>query len=176
MQPLFDNSSTQIRHYAFSEHNWHDYEAHGRSVRHGDYLLLKNFRTKQPWQGPADSVRSPSHVSLLEARDVSALNAAQEDVFLEPRPDVELYNLKDDPYQLRNLAGVAEVASVQSDLTAVLDRWMDETGDSVPEVISPDTFHRETGKALPKSKIDSSNAITPGQDRNADRVNAPGPR
>ena len=37
---------------------------------------------------------------------------------------------------------------------------MDETGDSVPDVISPDTFHRETGKALPKSAIDSSRAMT----------------
>lgn len=176
MTALFENSSADIRQYAFSEHNWHDYEAHGRSVRHGDYLLLKNFRTEQPWQGPADSVRSPSHTSLLEKRDSNSLNAAQQDVFLAPRPALEIYNVKADPHQLTNLVGTKDVAAIQQNLTSVLDRWMDETGDSVPAKIRPDTFHRTTGKSLPKSERDETGAITPGEDRNADQVNAPGPQ
>lgn len=176
MTPLFDGSSDKIRKYAFSEHNWHDYEAHGRSVRHGDYLLLKNFRPYQSWQGPADSVRSPSHKSLQAKRESDSLNAAQKDVFLAPRPAVELYNIKDDPHQLKNLAGGDDVASVQKDLTTVLARWMDETGDSVPAKIRPDTFHRTTGKPLPQEERDETGAITPGEDRNADHVNASGPK
>ena len=68
MMPLFQKPAASIRNYAFSEHNWHDYEALGRSVRHGDYLLLRNERVDLPWQGPADSVRSDSHVSLLNKR------------------------------------------------------------------------------------------------------------
>ncbi|MCR9294157.1 MAG: sulfatase, partial [bacterium] len=35
LQPLFENKDAQVRRYAFSEHNWHDYEAHGRSLRDG---------------------------------------------------------------------------------------------------------------------------------------------
>ncbi|MEM7316042.1 MAG: sulfatase, partial [Planctomycetota bacterium] len=61
LQPVFRDRSTSVRKFAFSEHNWHDYEAHGRSVRDGQFLYLKNNRPYQMWQGPADSVRSPSH-------------------------------------------------------------------------------------------------------------------
>jgi hypothetical protein len=174
MQPLFENPSASIRQYAFSEHNWHDYEAHGRSVRHGDFLLVKNFRPKLPWQGPADSVRSPSHEKLLALKDAGDLSAAQQDVFLAPRPEVELYNFVDDPHQLKNLAGSSLFQKQQSELTTVLERWMDETGDSVPEKIRPDTFHRITGKPLPKAERDETGAITPGEDRGADQVNASG--
>lgn len=176
MTPLWQTSSAVIRDYAFSEHNWHDYEAHGRSVRHGDYLLLRNFRPCLPWQGPADSVRSASHQNLLALRKSGDLNAAQQDVFLTPRPSIELYNFKRDPHQLNNVAGKLETASTQQNLEAVLARWMDETADSVPVAISPDTFHRESGGRLPQPDVTAAFVITPGEDRNADRVNSSGPR
>ena len=65
---------------------------------------------------------------------------------------------------------------MQKELTSVLDRWMDETGDSVPTKLRPDTFHRQTSNPLPPEERDETGAITPGEDSNADRVNAPGPR
>lgn len=173
MQSLFDGSASSIRSYAFSEHNWHDYEAHGRSVRHGDYMLLKNFRPYLPLQGPADSVRSPSHQSLIAGRSANKLNAAQKDVFLAPRPALELYNIAKDPHQLKNLAEETSLESVRDKLTGVLDRWMKETGDSIPDRISGDTFDRETGKSIPKAKADG---ITPGEDKHADEINLAGPR
>lgn len=176
MQPLFKDSSASIRQYAFSEHNWHDYEAHGRSVRQGDFLLVRNFRPQLPWQGPADSVRSPSHEKLLALQEAGKLSAAQQDVFSAPRPEVELYHFAEDPHQLKNLAGKAALSSQQAELTEVLTRWMDETGDSVPQTISPDAFHRITGKPLPKDERNDKGAITPGEDRHADRINAAGPR
>ena len=175
MTPLFQKRSASVRKFAFSEHNWHDYEAHGRSVRQGDYLLVKNFRTSQPWQGPADSVRSPSHQNLIALRNSGKLNPAQQDVFLAPRPAVEVYNVATDPHQLTNLAGQADVAEVEESLSKILNEWMEQTGDSVPDTISPDTFDRETGKSLPKNRSESK-AMTPGEDRGADRINKPGPR
>lgn len=176
MQPLFAGRQASIRDYAFSEHNWHDYEALGRSVRHGDYLLVRNFRPQKAWQGPADSVRSPSHQKLLSIRRSNRLTEAQKDVFLAPRPEIELYNFRDDPHQLHNLAGQPAVIGIQRNLEDVLDLWMEQTADSVPDVISADTFERETGKALPDSKQQHARALTPGEDRHADQVNLPGPR
>lgn len=173
LQTMFADPSNLVRTHAFSEHNWHDYEACGRSVRHGDYLLLKNFRPQFPQQGPADSVRSPSHQSLLAAKDQGKLTAAQSDVFQAPRPKLELYNVAQDPYQLNNLAGSVKTADIQKQLSAVLDRWMTETCDSVPEKISPDTFHRVTGKPL--KNLNAATAITPGEDKQADKCNASGP-
>ncbi|WP_182864588.1 sulfatase family protein [Rhodopirellula sp. JC639] len=176
MLPLFQNASASVREYAFSEHNWHDYEAFGRSVRHGDHLLIINRRPGLAWQGPADSVRSDSHQQLRSLRQSGSLNDAQADVFLSPRPEVELYDVTSDPHQLNNLTTHPEHAETRQRLVAVLQRWMDETGDSVPDKLSPDTFDRESGKPLAEEAIDAQGAMTPGEDRSADHVNAPGPR
>jgi arylsulfatase A-like enzyme len=173
MLPLLHDIAPSIRQFTFSEHNWHDYEAHGRGVRGGGFLFMKNSRPYMALQGPADSVRSPSHVSLQARRDAKQLTSAQTDVFLAPRPAVEFYDLKADPHQLNNLAGNAKFAAQQKELSSMLAVWSDETHDSVPKDISRDSFHRETGKAL---KIKNYRRTTPGEDRNASSINAPGPR
>lgn len=59
LAPVFAQPNAEVRKHAFSEHNWHDYAAHGRSVRSEGFLYIRNNRPKEPWQGPADSVRSP---------------------------------------------------------------------------------------------------------------------
>lgn len=174
--PVLENPEQPVRQYAFSEHNWHDYEALGRSVRHGDFLLIKNSRPEQAWQGPADSVRSPSHKSLLEGKRNNGLTTVQNEVLMAPRPEFELYHFRNDPNQLNNLAGDSKYASTKQQLAWALDQWMEETGDSVPAKINPDIFHRETGNRLPKSQINDKDAITPGADRGADKINTPGPR
>jgi len=170
--PLLDGSSSAVRRFAFSEHNWHDYEAHGRGIRGEGFLLIRNFRPGLAWQGPADSVRSPSHVSLQSRRDAGTLKPAQSDVFLAPRPEVELYDLTKDPHQLHNLAGRKEFSAQQQRLAGLLESWMQATHDSVPQEISHDSFDRETGRSL---KVKSYRRTTPGEDRGATEVNAPGP-
>ena len=174
MQPLFEDVSNSIRRYAFSEHNWHDYEAHGRSIRADGFLYLRNNRPYFPLQGPADSVRSPSHRQLLALRDAKKLSPAQADVFLAPRPAEELYDLAADPHQLHNLAGATAHAEVQRKLRSLLARWSEETRDSVPSKISADSFHHETGDRIVKDE--SYRGTTPGEDRGASETNAPGPR
>ena len=173
LQPLLARTATQVRKFAFSEHNWHDYEAHGRGVRGDGFLLIKNFRPYQAWQGPADSVRSPSHASLQARRDSEKLTAAQLDVFLAPRPAVELYDLRGDPHQLVNLVGRPDYNIQRALLSQTLDRWMEETHDSVPDEISHDSFDRETGKAL---GVKDYRKTTPGEDKGATKVKNPGPR
>lgn len=173
LMPLLQNTAPSVRQFAFSEHNWHDYEAHGRGIRGNGFLLLKNSRPALALQGPADSVRSPSHTSLQLRRDAKKLTAAQADVFLAPRPVVELYDLKADPHQLNNLAGHPKFSNQQKELSSVLETWIEETHDSVPKEISHDSFDRETGNSL---KLKDYRRTTPGEDRNADKINAPGPR
>ncbi|MDO8542249.1 MAG: sulfatase [Opitutaceae bacterium] len=170
---LKDPAAT-VRPLAFSEHNWHDYEAHGRAVRDGRFLFIRNFRPKLAWQGPADSVRSPSHQALRKARAESqTLPPIQQDVFLAPRPEAELYDTRADPHQISNLAGKPEFAAIEKRLSAALERWMDQTGDSVPDQISPDMFNRETGAPLPGRRADTYLAPA-GASRGADRINADG--
>ena len=175
LRPLLQNPQAVVRRYAFSEHNWHDYEAHGRSVRGEGFLYIRNSRPELAWQGPADSVRSPSHRRLQALRDQQQLSPAQADVFLAPRPRVELYRTADDPDQLHNLADLPPYREVRQRLADLLDRWIEETGDSVPDDLSRDSFDRETGERLP-IRGESYRGVTPGEDRRAWEINAPGPR
>lgn len=172
LRPLFNDPSSQVRSAAFSEHNWHDYEAYGRSVRSEGFLYIINERPVLAWQGPADSVRSPSHQALRKKRDAGELDKAQSDVFLSPRPKEELYKIDTDPYQLSNLADDPAYADARERLSKLMQRWQEETGDSVPDDLSPDGFDRETGVRLGNFKP----GTTPGEDRNASKINNPGPR
>jgi N-sulfoglucosamine sulfohydrolase len=165
-----------IRRYAFSEHNWHDYEAHGRSIRNDGWLYIRNARPALPWQGPADSVRSPAHASLRAARDANRLSHAQADVFLSPRPSEELYYTPGDSNQLRNLADDPNHKDVKKRLSALLDQWVEETGDAVPDSMTQDAFDRETGAGLGGAKKKATRGEFPGKSRNAASINAPGPR
>ena len=175
LTPVFADPTATIRPFAFSEHNWHDYEAHGRGVRDGRWLFVRNFRPQLALQGPADSVKSPSFQALRAARDSSEpLPPIQADIFLAPRPEVELYDTRADPRQISNLAGRAEYAGIEKKLSDALARWMEETGDSVPDEISPDTFDRETGDPLRDVKRDEAWKAPAGADRNADRIDAEG--
>lgn len=173
--PIFKDPQATVRQHAFSEHNWHDYEAHGRAVRSDGFLYIRNHRSQQAWQGPADSVRSPSHVSLRAARDAADLSQAQADVFLAPRPKEELYLTAQDPAQLNNLAAAPEYAKVRAKLSALLDQWMDETGDDVPSELSRDSFDRETGDSLGIKK-QAFRGTPAGWERKAAEIHHPGPR
>ena len=50
--------------------------------------------------------------------------------------------------------------------------WIRETGDSIPEKISEDSFDRQSGDSLENEKY---RFTTPGEDRNASRINHSGP-
>ena len=54
-----------------------------------------------------------------------------------------------DPNETVNLAGDPKFAEVLNDMRRALSRWTRETGDVVPDKLSPDEFDRETGDPLP---------------------------
>lgn len=172
--PIFKDKEADVRQYAFSEHNWHDYEALGRSVRTNEWLFIENDRPAKAWQGPADSVRSDSHQQLLAALRAGDLNEAQLDIFLAPRPQKELYRVSEDPYQLKNLADVDSYRGIQQSLHGILKIWKAETGDSNPDRISEDQFDRETGERVAEGQ--SFRGETPGESKIASEINRHGPR
>ena len=59
------------------------------------------------------------------------------DLCLGKRPAAELYVLKDDPGQVRNVAGQPQYAKVERDLAARVQAWMKATGD--PRFANPQT-------------------------------------
>jgi N-sulfoglucosamine sulfohydrolase len=176
LRPLFAAPDAQVRSLVFSEHNWHDYAANARSVRDVEYLYILNLRPEAPWQGPADSVRSPSHVALQAAAAAGKLSRAQRDVFLAPRPREELYRTDVDPNQLNNLVDQPAHAHALQRLRGLMNQWRDETADSDPPNPSTDGFDRHTGDRLFPAKDTSYHRTPAGADRDAHLINQPGPR
>jgi N-sulfoglucosamine sulfohydrolase len=176
LRAAFENPAARPRRFAFSEHNWHDFAANGRAVRDGEYLYIVNFQPDMPWQGPADSVRSPSHAALRAGKAADRLSPAQQDVFLAPRAAEELYRAGDDSNQLKNLAADPAHAPALTRLRSVMQQWREETADSVPSDPSKDGFNRQTGERLLPARDTSYYGTPAGADRQAHLVNKPGPR
>ncbi|MBI1249456.1 sulfatase-like hydrolase/transferase [bacterium] len=171
-QLLTDPTAFSHRKYAFSEHNWHDYEAHGRAVRNEfGILYVRNARPEKAWAGPADSVRSPSHQDLLAAKN--DLTPPQADVFQAPRASEELFDTKKDPLQIHNLVGDAYYAKHVAEMRQAMDQWQKETGDSVPENYSTDYFDRSTGD---QHKGQRPYGDWAGKANDASKINASGPK
>lgn len=148
--PILSNPNAKIREYAFSEHNWHDYQAYGRSVRKGEYLYIINKFPDKAWIGPGDSVSSPSHQQLRKAMlSGKELTPVQSDIFLCPRPGEELYDTsKADKLQIKNLANDPHYADVLNEMRKAIKEWTISTRDSVPLSPTPDAFDRDTGKRI----------------------------
>ena len=149
---LFKNPKQEFRQYVYAEHNWHDYEAHERMIRSKDFLYILNSRPNFPNHGPADANNSPSFSDLLTLRDSGKLTAAQQEIFVLPRPFEELFDCNTDPIQLLNIASVPSRQETLQTLRKALEYWRTETKDNTPEKLTGDWFNRETGASLDKSK------------------------
>src|SRR5690606_21715218 len=90
----------------------------------------------------------PAGKELWKAYEEGLTTAAQEDIFLRPRQEEELYNVSEDPYQFTNVADVRRNKKMLAYLRKILDAWIAETGDSKPKHPTPDRDDVE-GKRLP---------------------------
>jgi N-sulfoglucosamine sulfohydrolase len=143
---------TRVRTAAFSEHNWHDFEARSRSVRTERYKYIRNEYPDLPKTPPADAVRSLTFQSMRKLRDDGKLKDVQMTCFTKPLPEEELYDVQADPHELQNLAASPKFAAELSELRGALDAWKKQTKDETPAARTPDEFDRETGEPLPGRK------------------------
>lgn len=145
---VLENPGLPFRNFVFAEHNWHDHEAHARMVRTKNYLYIKNNRPGFSNPGPADSNASEAFADLKRVREEGSLNPAQADVFAAPRPAEEFYLVEEDEYQILNRATLGEGTGMLDYLRAILEKWSEETDDTVPSDLTEDWYDKETGKAL----------------------------
>ncbi len=150
--PVLKNPAAEVRNAVFSEHNWHDYEAHERMIRTKDFLYVLNARPNLSNCGPADSKGSATQHALNQLRDEGKLTPAQADVFVVPRPAEELFGLKNDDQQLLNIASVPSFQKKLNEMRDLLENWQKNMGDTTPDDLTPDWHDRETGKALKKER------------------------
>ncbi len=150
LAPLFADPAKPIRDYIFAEKNWHDYEDRARAVRNERYKYIRNDYPDLPLTPPADVVRSATYVELLRLLEKDELAEAQTVHFTVPRPAEELYDLRLDPHELRNLAADERYAPVLRAMRAALADWESKTDDLKPERRTPDEFDRLTGLPTPE--------------------------
>lgn len=148
--PALKEPKVVIRENIFAEHNWHDFDDHGRAVRSTQFKYIRNYYPDVPGTPPADAVRSPTFETMRRLRDAGKLPPEQLTCFSKPRPPEELYDVQKDPHELRNLANDPAHARTLKQLRETLTAWEKATGDSVPKARTPDRFDRETG--LPKKE------------------------
>ena len=163
--PVLKNPSAEIRTSVFSEHNWHDYEAHERMIRTKDFLYVLNARPNLTNGGPADSKRSATQCALNKTRDEGKLTPAQADIFITPRPSEELFDVRNDAEQLLNLASMPKYQEKLKEMRLLLKNWQHNTGDTTPANLTPDAFDRETGYGLKSGesgKIEPKRGTMPG--------------
>lgn len=148
-EPLLEDPDNAIRHYVIAEKNWHDYEDHARAIRDTRYKMIVNSYTDLPNTPPADAVRSPIFQSMLELYRNGELPESKQQIFVSPRPAIELYDTETDPHELNNLAGDPKLVSIEKRLSIALNKWIARTGDYVPSLRTADEFDRFTGRPTP---------------------------
>lgn len=169
--PMFANPAALVRDFVFAERNWHNFTAHVRMVRSGDFVYLRNAWPDLPLPGASDTFYNPSADALKELHAAGKLTEAQRNVFLAPRPSEEFYDLRTDPQQLKVNAPLPANHPVLGKLRAVLTRWERETGDTVQSKPTPTDIDYKTGKKT----TEFWRGIPAGAEAHATQINHPGP-
>ncbi|MEO0339901.1 MAG: sulfatase [Bacteroidota bacterium] len=101
-----------------------------RAVRDQRYKYIRNFKPEIPY---AINVRyrlqMPMMLRLLELDSLGQLSGPTALWMADTKPEEELYDLENDPYELNNLAEKPEQAERLANFRKVLDDWMEETND-----------------------------------------------
>lgn len=109
-----------------------------RAIRTHDFLYIQNLR---PDRNPAGDESIPNTPSVFGDVDGGLTKMFVMDHRLEPavqpffkwgfekRPAEELYDVKNDPFNLRNLANDEKMAGTKKQLQQRLQQWMEQTKD-----------------------------------------------
>jgi arylsulfatase len=178
--PILKKPEIAIREVVFAEHNWHVYRNHERMVRFGDYLYIKNNFPNQPNLCYESDDHYPAGEELWKAHAAGKTQLDQRQVFANPCPPEELFQVTEDPHQLRNLIEDKKHTKALKQARALLAKWTKQTGDSIPENPTPnrhDPPRIKNGKILPpgKAKTRNPHAEMPGASSNASKINHSGP-
>ncbi len=116
-----------------------------RAVRTSRYKYIRNFMPHRPYM-PVSAFCEPAEM-VKELRRLAAagkLDPVQQLYMRQIKPIEELYDLKEDPHELNNLADSPAHRQVLEQLRAALRRWMIEVRDTglLPEA---EIFRRAAG-------------------------------
>lgn len=100
-----------------------------RAIRTKDYLFIKNFMPEVPWMQLSSYKKSSYPVfTLMEVLYENDQLTEEQSIFMsESKPEFELYNLINDPFQLNNIAYSNRI--VTHKFIKILEDWQKKTND-----------------------------------------------
>ena len=102
-----------------------------RCVRTKRYKYIRNFFPERPYTyfNAYKKLQYPVLTLMEKLHAEGKLTPEQENFMAATRPAEELYDLQNDPHEVHNLADSAEHQAALVELRAMLDAWIEETGD-----------------------------------------------
>lgn len=126
---LFSPSFTP-REYVISARDRCDYTIdYIRSVRSDRYRYIRNFLTDRPFLQPQYRDNRDYVVFLRQGHAAGTLPALTDEIFFGPRPREELYDIEQDPHEIKNLASDPAFAKVLEQHRSILAEWQLRTDD-----------------------------------------------
>jgi arylsulfatase A-like enzyme len=116
--PLLMGKSYSARSEIFAEKTFHTYYEPMRAIRTDGHKLIVNLEVSTRVDVPSDIRASPIYPLMVAEFD-------------GVRPTVELYDLAEDRWEQRNLAGAPDLALIELDLRRRLLEWMESTADPI---------------------------------------------
>lgn len=122
---LLDNSTSK-RKYVFAARdkmdNTHDAM---RAIRSKEYKLIHNLMPERAYcQFNAYKETSYPVLALLNVLNMSGELPPEQAAFMAPsKPEFELYDIKNDPFELKNLADDQDYAKIKAELLSELNNW-----------------------------------------------------
>ncbi len=102
-----------------------------RAVRDRRYKYIRNFMPERPYTQFNNYIQTqyPTRTVLEDLHKVGKLNAVQSLFMAARKPEIEFYDTRTDPHEVRNLAAdPAQRGRVQA-MGRLLDQWMEDTAD-----------------------------------------------
>ena len=116
-----------------------------RAVRDSRYKLIRNLAPENTYS--INGIHESAIAKSWQADAADDPDLAARVDWLFHRPAIELYDVDNDPYERKNLAGNAELADVEAALQSKLDEWMRQQGDKGMETELMATGRQGNGKA-----------------------------
>lgn len=99
-----------------------------RSIRSKDFKLILNLMPQRPYcqfsQYKEGSYPALAEMNVLHLKGL--LTPAQDQFFADHKPEIEMFDLRSDPHELKNIADDPEHAQVKATLLQELNRWRRE--------------------------------------------------
>nr|XP_054762817.1 LOW QUALITY PROTEIN: N-sulphoglucosamine sulphohydrolase-like [Lytechinus pictus] len=119
--------------HVYASHNFHEVTMYYpmRVLRNRRYRLIHNLNNRAPYPLATDLYSCPTFLEILNntiSGQPTYWFKTLEDYYY--RDEWELYDLQDDPHELKNLADDPDHQEIRQNMTAQLHSWMMETDDT----------------------------------------------